>query len=230
MRRVLIRAICVRRMKARRKLHESGALVPNRVRSQCGAHLVARMMRLLRANFARMRRCRLSPGVRSSSLRRRHRQRRAAASRTRCHRNIRNRRATTRRYFSTPRERRFINAACARIIPKDDLGPGALEAGVPDFIDRQLAGPFGQASTWYMQGPWTRGQRAAGLSAEIHAGAAVSPCDPQHRRLLQQAIQESVRRARRRMSRTKFSPGWKKARSICPTFRRKRFSACCCRT
>jgi gluconate 2-dehydrogenase gamma chain len=64
-------------------------------------------------------------------------------------------------------ERRFINAACARIIPKDDLGPGALEAGVPDFIDRQLAGPFGQASTWYMQGPWSKGSEQQGYQLKF---------------------------------------------------------------
>jgi gluconate 2-dehydrogenase gamma chain len=32
-------------------------------------------------------------------------------------------------------------------------GPGALEARVPVFIDRQLAGSFGQAADWYMAGP-----------------------------------------------------------------------------
>jgi len=32
--------------------------------------------------------------------------------------------------------------------------PGALDCRVPVFIDRQLAGSFGKASTWYMQGPF----------------------------------------------------------------------------
>jgi gluconate 2-dehydrogenase gamma chain len=64
-------------------------------------------------------------------------------------------------------ERRFIAAACARIIPQDDLGPGAVEAGVPDFIDRQLAGPFGQATTWYMQGPWAKGSEQQGYQLKF---------------------------------------------------------------
>ena len=48
----------------------------------------------------------------------------------------------------------FIKAAVARLIPSDDIGPGAIEAGVPEFIDRQMEGAFGQAATWYMQGPF----------------------------------------------------------------------------
>ena len=64
-------------------------------------------------------------------------------------------------------ERRFVAAACARIIPKDELGPGAVEAGVPDFIDRQLAGPFGQANSWYMQGPWSKGTEQQGYQLKF---------------------------------------------------------------
>src|SRR5437660_651170 len=54
-------------------------------------------------------------------------------------------------------EMAFVDAAVARIIPNDDLGPGAKEAGVGLFIDRQLAGPYGRGETWYMQGPWREG-------------------------------------------------------------------------
>jgi gluconate 2-dehydrogenase gamma chain len=59
-------------------------------------------------------------------------------------------------YF-TAAEIAFIDAAVARIIPKDELGPGAKEAGVTTFIDHQLAGPYGRAENWYMQGPWREG-------------------------------------------------------------------------
>ncbi len=48
----------------------------------------------------------------------------------------------------------FIMAACARLIPSEGDGPGALECRVPVFIDRQLAGEFGAAKTWYMEGPY----------------------------------------------------------------------------
>lgn len=48
----------------------------------------------------------------------------------------------------------FVSAAVARFIPADELGPGAIEAGVPEFIDRQMEGPFGHAATRYGQGPF----------------------------------------------------------------------------
>ena len=38
----------------------------------------------------------------------------------------------------TAEEFAFITAAVARLIPSDERGPGALEAGVPEFIDRQM--------------------------------------------------------------------------------------------
>ena len=56
-------------------------------------------------------------------------------------------------YFSAE-EYRFLQSAVARLIPKDELGPGALEAGVPEFIDRQMDTPYAAGSNWYMQGPF----------------------------------------------------------------------------
>jgi gluconate 2-dehydrogenase gamma chain len=64
-------------------------------------------------------------------------------------------------YFD-PGEMDFIRAATARLIPDDGLGPGADKAGVPDFIDLQLAGPYGRAERWYMQGPWPTGTDSQG--------------------------------------------------------------------
>ena len=58
-------------------------------------------------------------------------------------------------YFNAE-EWRFIEAACARLIPKDDNGPGALEAGVPEFIDRQMEAAYGHGSLWYMHGPFVQ--------------------------------------------------------------------------
>ena len=51
-------------------------------------------------------------------------------------------------------EWRFIQAAVARLIPSDGEGPGALEAGVPEFIDRQLEGAWGHGAFFYTQGPF----------------------------------------------------------------------------
>ncbi|ORM50450.1 gluconate 2-dehydrogenase [Pantoea conspicua] len=54
----------------------------------------------------------------------------------------------------TAEEFAFITAAVARLIPNDERGPGALEAGVPEFIDRQMNTPYATGSNWYMQGPF----------------------------------------------------------------------------
>ena len=55
-------------------------------------------------------------------------------------------------YFN-PEEWAFVLAATARLIPSEGDGPGAIEAHVPVFIDRQLMGYYGSADIWYMQGP-----------------------------------------------------------------------------
>lgn len=56
-------------------------------------------------------------------------------------------------YF-TAEEWAFIKAAVERLIPADDMGPGALEAGVPEYIDRQMNTPYAAGALWYMQGPF----------------------------------------------------------------------------
>lgn len=65
------------------------------------------------------------------------------------------------RFFGND-ERNFVRAAIDRLIPKDALGAGAVEAGVDDFIDAQLAGPFGQAAGIYMRGPFRLGATEQG--------------------------------------------------------------------
>jgi len=59
--------------------------------------------------------------------------------------------------FFSPAEAAFIEAAAGRLIPNDDVGPGAVEAGVPFFLDRQLAGPFGRGDHYFLAGPWPKG-------------------------------------------------------------------------
>jgi len=64
--------------------------------------------------------------------------------------------------FFTAEEARLVEAALARLIPVDELGPGALEAGVPAFIDRQLAGAYGAGERLYRAGPWRKGEPTQG--------------------------------------------------------------------
>lgn len=69
-------------------------------------------------------------------------------------------------YFNAP-EAAFIEAAVARLIPHDEVGPGGVEAGVPVFIDRQLAGPFGRGDHYYLGGPWPRGTPEQGYQGRF---------------------------------------------------------------
>jgi gluconate 2-dehydrogenase gamma chain len=56
--------------------------------------------------------------------------------------------------FFTAAEARVVQAACDRIFPSDENGPGASEAGVVIYIDRQLAGPYGRDKYRYTKGPF----------------------------------------------------------------------------
>jgi gluconate 2-dehydrogenase gamma chain len=69
-------------------------------------------------------------------------------------------------YFTTA-EAAFVDAAIGRLIPADELGPGAREASVAIFIDRQLVGSYGRADTWYMQGPWKTGAPEQGYQLRL---------------------------------------------------------------
>lgn len=48
----------------------------------------------------------------------------------------------------------FINAAVARLIPSEGTGPGGVDAGVPEFIDRQMELPYGHGAYFYLKGPF----------------------------------------------------------------------------
>ena len=56
--------------------------------------------------------------------------------------------------FFTAAEANAVRAAAERIFPTDDSGPGATEAGVVIYIDRQLASPYGKDKYRYTKGPW----------------------------------------------------------------------------
>jgi gluconate 2-dehydrogenase gamma chain len=64
-------------------------------------------------------------------------------------------------------EASFIEAAGARLIPADELGPGAKEAGVSFFIDGQLAGAYGTMARNYRQGPWPEGTPQQGYQSRL---------------------------------------------------------------
>lgn len=57
------------------------------------------------------------------------------------------------KYF-TENEWQSLSALVDRLIPADSEGPGAIEAGVPEFIDRQMNTPYWHGHLWYMHGPF----------------------------------------------------------------------------
>jgi gluconate 2-dehydrogenase gamma chain len=56
--------------------------------------------------------------------------------------------------FFTAEEARVVKAAAERIFPSDASGPGATEAAVVVYIDRQLAGPYGRDKYRYTKPPF----------------------------------------------------------------------------
>jgi gluconate 2-dehydrogenase gamma chain len=68
---------------------------------------------------------------------------------------------TTYLFFNSA-EAAFIEAAVARLIPKDAEWGGAIEAAVPNYIDKQLAGAWGAGERLYGSGPWQPGSTSQG--------------------------------------------------------------------
>jgi gluconate 2-dehydrogenase gamma chain len=64
--------------------------------------------------------------------------------------------------FFNREEAAFIESAVARLIPADINWPGALEAGVPNFIDKQLVCAWGAGERLYRSGPWRPGTPTQG--------------------------------------------------------------------
>ena len=56
----------------------------------------------------------------------------------------------------TAEEATAITAAAERIFPADSETPGATDAAVVIYIDRQLAGPHGRDKYRYTKGPWIK--------------------------------------------------------------------------
>ena len=58
----------------------------------------------------------------------------------------------------TEAEAAFLQAAADTIIPADALSPSASQCGVIDFIDCELAGPYGEGARLYRDGPIEKGK------------------------------------------------------------------------
>jgi hypothetical protein len=67
-------------------------------------------------------------------------------------------------------EAAVVEAAAEAIIPTDSSGPGAKEAGVIYFIDRQLFGDYGNNGRMYNKGPFIMPNTAGPLTVESPTG------------------------------------------------------------
>ena len=69
-------------------------------------------------------------------------------------------------YLTLP-EIAFLDAAAERLIPTDELGPGARDAGVSIYIDRQLFSAWGTHGRNYRSGPWLEGTPEQGFQSRL---------------------------------------------------------------
>jgi len=69
--------------------------------------------------------------------------------------------------FFSQSEWSFLEAACECIFPKDEVGPGATELGVAEFIDRQMDTPYGRGELWYLSGPYLDGPPTLGYQISL---------------------------------------------------------------
>lgn len=69
--------------------------------------------------------------------------------------------------FFSAAEWAFVVAACDRLIPADDIGPGAVESGVPEFLDRHMQTPYASGAIWYMQGPFLEAPSEFGYQGRL---------------------------------------------------------------
>src|SRR5699024_7344406 len=60
-----------------------------------------------------------------------------------------------RMFFTRYEDFEVLKQATECIYPEDDNGPGAIALGVPYFIDKQLAGPWGMNGREFRQAPFS---------------------------------------------------------------------------
>jgi len=72
--------------------------------------------------------------------------------------------------FFNAAEARFIESACERLILADEFGPGAVGAGVPNYLDKQLGGAWGAGERLYRSGPWQPGTPSQGYQLPFTPG------------------------------------------------------------
>jgi gluconate 2-dehydrogenase gamma chain len=66
-----------------------------------------------------------------------------------------------------PEEAGFVEAMVNVMCPADHLTPNGVDCGLATYMDRQLAGGFGQGERLYMRGPWRKGKPQFGYQLPL---------------------------------------------------------------
>lgn len=61
----------------------------------------------------------------------------------------------------------FLLQACERLIPTDSNGPGAVDQGALEYIDKQMELPYGHAGLWYMHPPFVDAKPEMGYQSKL---------------------------------------------------------------
>src|SRR5215469_9448215 len=69
--------------------------------------------------------------------------------------------------FFGPDEATFVEALVNVMCPADQYTPSGVDCGLATYIDRQLAGPFGQGEGRYARGPWHEGKPELGYQLPL---------------------------------------------------------------
>jgi gluconate 2-dehydrogenase gamma chain len=68
----------------------------------------------------------------------------------------------------TETEHAFVVAAADTLIPADNLSPSGSQCGVAAFIDRQLAGAYGNGARLYRDGPFEKAKPEFGYQSPLN--------------------------------------------------------------
>ena len=69
--------------------------------------------------------------------------------------------------FLNLEEAAFVETLVDHMVPADDLSPKGTDIGINIFIDRALAGAWGNGDRLYMQGPWKKGVPSQGYQLPL---------------------------------------------------------------
>jgi gluconate 2-dehydrogenase gamma chain len=87
----------------------------------------------------------------------------------------------------TPEQMKTLEAFIDRLIPTDELGPGAVEALAQVYIDRALAGPNANEKAQFLEG-----LEAVNAYAQRTQGASLADLPAEKRDLVLKAIDENI--------------------------------------